>query len=75
MNVARHSKRCLAALMASMITVVDVHAAVTDIYSQPLATTSSVVAKPNVMFILDNSGSHGQQLHARRHERLGRYGF
>jgi len=57
MNVARHSKRLLAALVASTITVVDVHAAVTDIYSQPLATTSTVVAKPNVMFILDNSGS------------------
>ena len=57
MNVARHSKRMLAAVMASAITVVDVHAAVTDIYNQPLATTSSVVAKPNVMFILDNSGS------------------
>jgi type IV pilus assembly protein PilY1 len=57
MNVARHSKRLLAALMASAITVVDVHAAVTDIYNQPLATTSSVVAKPNIMFILDNSGS------------------
>ncbi|HET7527916.1 MAG TPA: PilC/PilY family type IV pilus protein [Burkholderiaceae bacterium] len=57
MKVARHTKRLLAALMASAITVVDVHAAVTDIYSQPLATTSSVVAKPNVMFILDNSGS------------------
>lgn len=57
MNAARHTQRCLAALTASMITVVDVHAAVTDIYNQPLATTSSVVAKPNIMFILDNSGS------------------
>ena len=49
MNVARHSKRLLAALMASTLTVVDVHAAVTDIFSQPLATTSTVVAKPNIM--------------------------
>jgi hypothetical protein len=53
----RHSKRLLAALMASALAVVDVHAAVTDIFSQPLATTSTVVAKPNIMFILDNSGS------------------
>ena len=57
MDAARQSKRWLAALLASTITVVDVHAAVTDIYSQPLATTSTVVAKPNIMFILDNSGS------------------
>jgi len=57
MNAARHSKRLLAALVASSIAVLDVHAAVTDIYTQPLATTSSVVAKPNIMFILDNSGS------------------
>ena len=75
MNVARHSKRCLAALMASMITVVDVHAAVTDIYSQPLATTSSVVAKPNVMFILDNSGSMANNYMPDDMSSLGRYGF
>jgi type IV pilus assembly protein PilY1 len=75
MNVARHSKRLLAALMASAITVVDVHAAVTDIYTQPLATTSTVVAKPNVMFILDNSGSMQSDFMPDDMDDSGRYGF
>ena len=75
MNVARHTKRLLAALMASAITVVDVHAAVTDIYNQPLATTSSVVAKPNIMFILDNSGSMANNYMPDDMSSLGRYGF
>jgi len=75
MNVARHSKRLLAALMASAITVVDVHAAVTDIYNQPLATTSSVVAKPNIMFILDNSGSMASDYMPDDMDNSGRYGF
>src|SRR5262245_61999562 len=75
MNVARHSKRLLAALMASAITVVDVHAAVTDIYNQPLATTSTVVAKPNIMFILDNSGSMANDYMPDDMDNNGRYGF
>ena len=75
MNVARHSKRLLAALMASAITVVDVHAAVTDIYNQPLATTSSVVAKPNVMFILDNSGSMASAFMPDDMSGTGTYGY
>ncbi|HET8869189.1 MAG TPA: hypothetical protein VFM48_01975, partial [Aquabacterium sp.] len=32
-------------------------AGVTDIAAQPLATTSPVQAKPNLLFVLDNSGS------------------
>ena len=75
MNVARHSKRLLAALMASAITVVDVHAAVTDIYNQPLATTSTVVAKPNIMFILDNSGSMASDYMPDDMSGSGKYGF
>jgi type IV pilus assembly protein PilY1 len=75
MNVARHSKRLFAALMASTITVVDVHAAVTDIYNQPLATTSSVVAKPNIMFILDNSGSMRSDYMPDDMDDSARYGF
>ncbi|HEX6020324.1 MAG TPA: hypothetical protein VFZ28_19680, partial [Burkholderiaceae bacterium] len=75
MKVARHSKRLLAALMASAITVVDVQAAVTDIYSQPLATTSTVVAKPNIMFVLDNSGSMSWSYMPDEMSNNGRYGY
>lgn len=75
MNAARHSKRWLAALVASTITVADVHAAVTDIYNQPLATTSSVVAKPNIMFILDNSGSMASNYMPDDMSDSGKYGF
>jgi len=75
MNAARHAKRLLATLVASAIMAVDVHAAVTDIYSQPLATTSSVVAKPNVMFILDNSGSMSNNYMPDDMSNIGRYGF
>jgi hypothetical protein len=75
MNVARHSKRLLAALMASTLAVVDVHAAVTDIFSQPLATTSTVVAKPNIMFILDNSGSMASAYMPDDMSDTGKYGF
>lgn len=75
MNAARQSKRWLAALMASTIAVVDVHAAVTDIYTQPLATTSAVVAKPNIMFILDNSGSMEDAFMPDEMDNTGRYGY
>ena len=75
MNVARHSKRLLAALMASAITVVDVQAAVTDIFNQPLATTSTVVAKPNIMFIFDNSGSMASDYMPDDMNDTGKYGF
>ena len=75
MAAARHCKRWLAALLASTITVVDVHAAVTDIYSQPLATTSTVVAKPNIMFILDNSGSMASAYMPDDMSDTGKYGY
>jgi type IV pilus assembly protein PilY1 len=75
MNIARHSKRLLAALMASAITVVDVHAAITDIYNQPLATTSTIVVKPNIMFILDNSGSMANDYMPDDMSGTGKYGF
>jgi type IV pilus assembly protein PilY1 len=75
MNVARHTKRLLAALLASTLTVVDVHAAVTDIFSQPLATTSTVVAKPNIMFILDNSGSMASAYMPDDMSDTGKYGY
>src|SRR5512138_1287673 len=75
MSLARHSKRLLASLMASAIMVIDVHAAVADIYNQPLATTSSVVAKPNIMFILDNSGSMANDYMPDDMSNTGKYGF
>ena len=75
MNAARQSKRWLAALMASTIAAVDVHAAVTDIYTQPLATTSTVVAKPNIMFILDNSGSMEDAHMPDDMSNTGKYGY
>jgi type IV pilus assembly protein PilY1 len=72
---ARQSKRLLAAVMASSIAVVDVHAAITDIYNQPLATTSTVVAKPNIMFILDNSGSMADANMPDEMSDTGKYGY
>lgn len=36
-----------------------VHAATTDIANAPLASASSTIVKPNIMFILDDSGSMG----------------
>jgi type IV pilus assembly protein PilY1 len=71
----RQSKRLLAALMASTLIAVDVHAAVTDIYNQPLATTSTIAAKPNIMFILDNSGSMRDANMPDEMNDTGRYGF
>jgi len=37
----------------------DVRAAVTDLAATPLVTASSVAVKPNLMFVLDDSGSMG----------------
>ncbi|HCA27885.1 MAG TPA: hypothetical protein DEP05_09680, partial [Betaproteobacteria bacterium] len=37
----------------------DVRAAVTDLATTPLVTASSVAVKPNLMFVLDDSGSMG----------------
>ena len=44
-----------ALLLAAMAPAL--HAGVTDLSSQPLATMPTVKAKPNLMFILDDSGS------------------
>ncbi|CAH0354185.1 pilus assembly protein [Aquabacterium sp. CECT 9606] len=49
-------------LLAALIGLVALNPAVlaaTDISNTPLATTSDITAKPNVMFILDDSGSMG----------------
>ena len=51
------------------------HAAVTDIFNQPLATTSTVVAKPNIMFILDNSGCMASDYMPDDMSDTGKYGY
>ena len=48
---------CLLALAAIMALAHPAQAAVTDIATQPLATLPNVSAAPNLLFILDNSGS------------------
>ena len=50
--------RALVAMLIGLATLNPVvRAASTDISNTPLATTSDISAKPNVMFILDDSGS------------------
>jgi type IV pilus assembly protein PilY1 len=50
--------RALVATLIGLITLnAGVRAALTDISNTPLATTSDISAKPNVMFVLDDSGS------------------
>jgi len=51
----------LALLLSSalLMTSTCTFAATTDISSSPLASSSSIAVKPNLMFILDNSGSMG----------------
>lgn len=53
----KHPQRSL--LFASLVALPSVatHAALTDLSSVPLATTNPVLAKPNLLFVLDNSGS------------------
>ena len=52
---------CTALAMAGVLTIAafgpSARAGVTDLSNQPLATTPTVQAKPNLLFILDNSGS------------------
>jgi type IV pilus assembly protein PilY1 len=69
------TKRVFAAFMASSIMAVDVHAAVTDIYNQPLASSSAVAAKPNILFILDNSGSMERAYMPDEMSNTGKYGY
>jgi type IV pilus assembly protein PilY1 len=49
--------QCLLALAAILALAHPAQAAVTDIASQPLASLPDVAAPPNLLFILDNSGS------------------
>ncbi|CAA2099703.1 Type IV pilus biogenesis factor PilY1 [Variovorax paradoxus] len=50
-------------------------AATTDIAAQPLATLPTVQAKPNLLFILDNSGSMGNAYMPDEMNSNGRYGY
>ena len=49
--------------------------AATDISNTPLATTSDITAKPNVMFILDDSGSMGDENMPDNMDDTSAYGF
>lgn len=44
-------------LFAAALISLNVHAALTDISNAPLATSSGSSVKPNLMYVLDNSGS------------------
>ncbi|MEH0166855.1 PilC/PilY family type IV pilus protein [Paucibacter sp. JuS9] len=61
MNASKHSSapRHILALALGMLTtaLTPVQAGITDIATAPLFTTSTTVVKPNVMFVLDDSGS------------------
>ena len=50
-------RACLVMLLGLSAFSAGVQATATDISNTPLATTSDITAKPNVMFILDDSGS------------------
>lgn len=50
-------------------------AGVTDIAAQPLATTPTVQAKPNLLFILDNSGSMDSDYMPDEMSSTGVYGY
>ena len=47
-----------------------VHAAVTDIAPAPMAQASTAVVKPNLMFILDDSGKHEHAITCRTRSRV-----
>jgi len=50
-------KKSTISLLIACLLPLSSHGAVTDIADKPLASTSSDSVRPNVMFILDNSGS------------------
>ena len=75
MKAGHTYKRLLAALTASALLAVDVHAASTDIFNQPLTSAAAISAKPNIMFILDNSGSMTNDYMPDDMDDSGKYGF
>lgn len=67
---------CLASILAlAGLTWRPASAGVTDISSQPLATTPTVQAKPNLLFILDNSGSMDSAYMPDDMSNSGAYGY
>ena len=52
-------KYLLGTLLASAFVSTSAVAATTDISNSPLASSPSTAIKPNIMFILDDSGSMG----------------
>ena len=54
-----HSLRRIALAAAFAVIMPAAHAALTDIANVPLASSSTTVVKPNILFTLDDSGSMG----------------
>lgn len=52
-----HSMQAAAILIACLFVGQNAYAAETDIANAPLSSSSTDVVKPNIMFILDDSGS------------------
>jgi type IV pilus assembly protein PilY1 len=75
MKAGHTYKRLLTAFAASALLAVDVHAASTDIFNQPLSSAAAISAKPNIMFILDNSGSMTSDYMPDDMDNSGKYGF
>lgn len=50
---------CAVALLAALLPQGQARAALADLSTSPLVTSSSTVVKPNIMFVLDDSGSMG----------------
>lgn len=62
-------------LALAFVPAVPCLAGVTDISSQPLATTPTVQAKPNLLFILDDSGSMSSDYMPDDMNSTGTYGY
>lgn len=50
-------RRCLSALLLGMGLLPGAQGAVTDLASSPLQTSAATLVKPNIFYVLDNSGS------------------
>jgi len=77
-KLLRYSGRTLWVLLIAVIVISSVHAAVTDIARAPIfiATTATTEVKPNVMFVLDDSGSMSWSfMPDNADDFLGNYGF
>ena len=59
MKILHHSRRSLIVCGICTTLIANVDAAVTDLAAVPLASASTTVVLPNLMFVLDDSGSMG----------------